>query len=281
VHRTVFDGQRCKSALVVSAPMQVLMAQMSPSPGRPDANVDRIAHTLRAHPTGDLAVFPELFLSGYDIAAIQRLACGLDAPAIARLQELAATAATALVVGFAERLDGGGVANAALCLDRDGRIAGVHRKTHLFGAAERATFVAGDALHVVELAGTRVAPLICFEIEFPEPARATVGAGAELLVTIAANMAPYGDDHALASRARALDNRTPHLYVNRVGSEGGLQFVGGSQAIGSDGQVVAGAGDGEAVVPVRVPDREVEDPETRYLDLARPALPVIAAAPHR
>ena len=45
-----------------------------------------------------------------------------------------------------------------------------------------------------------VGPLICFDIEFPEPARELAAAGAELLVTASANMAPFGPDHEVATR---------------------------------------------------------------------------------
>lgn len=215
--------------------MRVLLAQLEPRPGDVDANAATVAAALAEHPDADLAIFPELFLTGYDPGRATDLAL---APSDAPLPTLQATArrhGTAVVLGFAERV-GDGVANAAACIDRDGRWVATYRKTHLFGAAERAVFVPGDALVVVELAGRRVAPLICYDVEFPEPARALARAGAELLVTIAANMEPYGPDHALAAQARALDNRRPHAYVNRVGSEVGLRFVGASAAIDADGR---------------------------------------------
>ena len=41
-------------------------------------------------------------------------------------------------------------------------------------------------------------------------------------------MEPFYADHLIARQARALDNRLPHLYVNRCGGEAGLEFVGGS-----------------------------------------------------
>jgi predicted amidohydrolase len=123
-----------------------------------------------------------------------------------------------------------------------------YRKCHLFGDGERRAFVPGETLCVAELAGVRVGVLICFDVEFPEPARALAHAGAEMLVTVAANMEPYGPDHALAVRARALDNRRVHLYVNRTGSQAGLEFVGGSAAIASDGSVLAMLGSAPGVV---------------------------------
>jgi predicted amidohydrolase len=165
----------------------------------------------------------------------------------------AARARTAVIVGFAERLPDGGISNSAACVDIDGRLAGIARKTQLFGATERRVFREGEDLVVVGLSGRAVAPLICFEAEFPEPARALALAGADLLVTIAANMKPYGPEQQLACRARALENRRPHLYVNAVGGSGRLEFVGGSAAIDARGQTAAIAGEEEQALEVEVP----------------------------
>ncbi|HEY4095394.1 MAG TPA: nitrilase-related carbon-nitrogen hydrolase [Baekduia sp.] len=221
--------------------MRVLLGQLCPAPGDVAANVRTIVAALAEHPEADLAVFPELFLGGYDVDRAAELATAADGPVLADLRAAAREAGTALVVGFAERLGGGGaggVANAVACIDADGRLAApAYRKAQLFGAGEHDAFEAGDTLRVVALAGRRVAPLICFDMEFPEPARAVARAGADLLVTVAANMDPYGPDHALAARARALDNRLPHVYVNRCGDEAGMTFAGGSAVIGSDGSV--------------------------------------------
>ena len=49
-------------------------------------------------------------------------------------------------------------------------------RRYLFGA-EADVFEAGDELVVAELAGRRVGPLICFDMEFPEPARALAARG--------------------------------------------------------------------------------------------------------
>jgi len=93
---------------------------------------------------------------------------------------------------------------------------------------------------------------------------------------LAANMDPYWADHELATRARALENRVPHLYVNRVGSESGCDFVGGSRSIGPDGSVLAEAAaptERLLVVPVAV-GRDVDD-RIDYLRHARGELPVL------
>jgi predicted amidohydrolase len=214
--------------------MRVLLVQAEPAPGDPEANARAAAAAIAAHPTAELAVFPELFLTGYDLEAAAGRAIAPVHPALAALRETAARTGTAVVAGFAELLPDGGLANSVACIDTDGAWAGTYRKTHLFGR-EGEVFRAGERLLAVELAGRRIGLLVCFDVEFPEPARALAFEGAELLVTVSANMTPYGPDHDLAARARALDNRLPHVYVNRAGSEGGFDFVGASMAIGPDG----------------------------------------------
>jgi predicted amidohydrolase len=258
--------------------MRALLAQLDPAPGDVDANAATVAAALAGYPDAELAVFPELFLTGYDPARAAELALAPGDAPLPTLQAIARRHRTALMLGFAERVgDGDGVANSLGCIDADGRWVATYRKTHLFGATERAVFVAGDRLRLVELAGRRIAPLICFEVEFPEPARALARAGAELLVTVAANMDPYAADHALAVRARALDNRLPHLYVNRVGEEAGLRFVGGSAAIGSNGQPLEQLGGGSQLALVQLPlDRSQTADDVAYLEHLRDDLVVEA-----
>ena len=225
--------------------MRVLLAQLEPVPGDVGANVTSIAAAVTEHPDAELAVFPELFLTGYDLVRSVGLALTPAQRPFLAIRDVARRCGTALLVGFPELTADGGVANALACIDADGRHLATYRKANLFGA-EAAAFVAGDELLVVELAGRRIGLLICFDAEFPEPARLLARAGAELLVTVAANMRPYGPDHALAIRARALDNRLPHVYVNRVGSEAGLEFVGGSAVLAPDGTTLAQLGGHDA-----------------------------------
>jgi predicted amidohydrolase len=123
---------------------------------------------------------------------------------------------------------------------------------------------------------------------FPLWAGALALGGAEMLVTASANMAPFHEDHLLASRARALDNRLAHLYVNRVGSEAGLRFVGGSRAIDPGGNVLTDAGqDGERLLAIEMAEVQPGDERTDYLALLRndvravPARPLAAAAAGR
>jgi len=252
----------------------VLLAQLAPQPGDLAANAATAAAAIGMRPEADLAIFPELYLGGYDLDTAGQTAVELDGPELEVVRRAAAEAKTAVLIGLAEK-SGESVANSLVAIDEAGEVVCVHRKIALWGD-ETDSFEAGTDLKLVELAGRRLGLLICYEIEFPEMARALAVAGADLLVTASANMAPYFEDHELASRARALDNRLPHCYVNRIGSEMGLEFVGGTRLVGSAGAVLESAPEGEAcllVAEVGMPERG-EGPAD-YLSNVPPPLAVV------
>jgi predicted amidohydrolase len=245
--------------------MRALLAQVASAPGDPMANAGRAAAALAAHPEVEIAVFPELFLCGYDLSLLEHSARPPDCPELRAIADAALAASTAVVVGFAERIGGGEFANSVACIDRDGSLAAVYRKTQLFGA-EQHLFRPGEELRIVRLAGIEVGLLICFDIEFPEPARQLAAAGAKLLVTASANMDPFVTDHEIATRARALENRLPHLYANAVGAVAGLRLVGHSRSVDAAGTVLAeAASDEEALLVTPVGTAGAGDERVDYL----------------
>jgi len=253
--------------------LKVVLAQLAPVPAHPAANAELLVNVLRNHRDADLAVFPELFLSGYTFSDLEQLA-RLCKPEIERVAQAAAECRTAVLVGYPQ-LAGGGVANALACINEEGALVGTYRKTHLFGE-ERKAFVAGDSQSLVFLAGRRIGVLICFDVEFPEPARALTVAGAEILVTAAANMAPFQFEHDLLTRCRALENRRPLIYVNRVGSESGFRFIGQSRVVGADGREIVRLGsESVEVAQCSIPDAIEPDERLDYVKWMRPGLEVI------
>lgn len=259
--------------------MKAALAQLTPT-ADPQEGCARAIETITGHPDAELVVFPELFVGGYASTGLADRSIAADDPAIAGIAERCREVKAAAVVGFAEKLGGGRFANSAICIDRDGKRVGVYRKTHLFGPGEKEGFEPGGEMLLTRLGGRATGPQICFDVEFPEPSRMLAVAGADLLITVAANMKPYAADHRLAARARALDNRLPHLYVNRTGSEAGLEFVGESCLISAGGDVIAELGPEEAVLEVEVPAAETHpDRSTDYLGQIRPDLEVITIDP--
>ena len=256
--------------------LQVALAQLVPVVNDARANLTRMMETMEQHREADLVVFPELFLGGYTTRTPATHAIDTRHPMLQALRDHARQCDTAVIFGAAEHYRGG-IANSAFCIDRHGDLAGVYRKTHLFGD-ELEAFVAGDELITVELDGHRLGLMICFDMEFPEVARALSQAGAKALVTISANMTPFGMDHHLFAMARAIENTRAHVYVNQTGTGEAFEFTGGSMIVSVDGEMTAVAGEHEAVTqaPLRLSDRSAQRPD--YLRLQRGMLPVHRAS---
>ena len=244
------------------------LAQLAPRSRELEMNLERALSLISEVGESDLLVLPELFLSGYLLADVEPVAVDLDGVEVERLREAAARAQRGVIVGLAERT-ASGVANSAVCIEGSGELAGVYRKTHLFGA-ESGVYAPGDELRVFSLGGRNVGVMICFDLEFPEVARTLTMDGADLLVTISANSPPFELDHDLFARTRALENGLPHVYVNRVGEEDGLSFCGGSLAVDPDARPLGSAGAvEEQVFTVEVGPPVRRDPRTRYLEQLR------------
>jgi predicted amidohydrolase len=252
--------------------MLALLVQPGPGTGSAGADARRAAEEIRARPEAEVAVFPELFLGGYRPEEADALACDAAGEEIAEVAAACRDCHTAALVGFVER-GPLGLYDSVACLDEDGELVAVYRKALLFGA-EADVFRAGSWLEVVALAGRQVAPLVCFDVEFPELARAAAMAGADLLVTCAANMEPFGREHRLHVQARALENRVPHLYANRSGAESGFKFVGQSCAVDADGSIVAEIGNGEGTLLVEVGEAGAADARVDYLSFEPTRMPV-------
>jgi predicted amidohydrolase len=260
--------------------MKVALAQLSPALRNTAENVRTVREVLAEHGDADLVVFPELFLSSYTVNGLDELALDLDGPEVESVAQAARENSATVIFGAPERI-AAGIANSAICVDQSGDVVGSYRKTHLFGD-ERTAFVAGDELLIVDIDGLKVGLMICFDVEFPEVARALALAGADLLVTISANMEPFGRDHEVFSTARALENGVPHLYVNQVGRGETITFPGGTMAVSADGDYLAVAGPAEEVIDydLELSARSSAKPDElkpNYLEELRSPLPVAIA----
>jgi predicted amidohydrolase len=131
-------------------------------------------------------VFPELFLSGYDIGydQLRKLAQTQDSPVLKEISQVAQSLSIAVAIPYVE-LDHVKYYNSVALFDKKGNLALNYRKIHLWSDYEKRIFTPGglEDLKVVTLdSNYKVGILVCFDIEFPEPARVLTLMGAELLI---------------------------------------------------------------------------------------------------
>lgn len=211
------------------------------------ANRRHFESLLAAHAgTTDLVVLPEMFTTGFSMAA-ERIAETMDGSSVAWLRALAQRLG-AVVTGSIVVNDSG-YRNRLLWATPDGALAW-YDKRHLFRMArEHEHYAAGDARRVFELHGWRVLPLVCYDLRFPVWSRNRGDYDLALYVANwpAARRYPW----TTLLRARAIENLSYVIGVNRIGTDGvGIEYSGDSAAIDPLGQPVIECGGDAAVTTV-------------------------------
>ncbi|KAF1054442.1 MAG: (R)-stereoselective amidase [Stenotrophomonas maltophilia] len=222
--------------------MKVELVQLAGRDGDTAYNLARTLEAIAACAADtQLVVFPETQLTGFPTEEnIASLAEPVDGPSVQAVQRLARERNVAVALGMAE-VDDGRFYNTTLLITPEG-IAMKYRKTHLW-ASDRGIFTPGDRYTTCMWNGIRIGIVICFDIEFPESARALGQLGAELIIVTNGNMDPYGPTHRTAIMGRAMENQAYAVMVNRVGAgDGDLTFAGGSAVVDPYGQLLCEAG---------------------------------------
>jgi predicted amidohydrolase len=251
----------------VAAAVQVAPARGPLTAASVTANAERaIELTRQCHAaTGaELIVLPESvttgFTPGIDTEQLWDLVSELPGPVLQPYADLAAELGTHLVLGTYERgPERGVVYNAAVVLSPAGELLGVYRKTHPFGSerADRGGWVTpGEDILVVDTPLGRIGVIICFDGDYPELARITALAGAELICRPSA-LLRSADIWELTNRARAYDNHVYLIGSNATGIDpGGVIYFGNSMIVTPIAEVVAKASSHECWVSARL------DPDT-------------------
>lgn len=108
-----------------------------------------------------------------------------------------------IVAGILEK-EGDVVYNTAVLVDRDGKLAGKYRKTSLPREEIDGGVTPGDSFPVFDTDFGRIGIMVCWDVSFPEPARALTEQGAEVIF-----LPIWGGDLTL-TKARAIENQ---VYV--------------------------------------------------------------------
>lgn len=191
----------------------------------------------------------------------------------ARLRPLLETAKKnkiALLLPFGEKR-GRNFHNATAVFAKDGRLVGTYRKTHIpaifpselkggTGSYEKFYFTPGDDFPVFDVDGVKIGIQICYDRKFPEGSRMLAVRGAEIIfMPICA--ASYGEsklrDKAwdLPLRARAYENGTFVVAVNRAGDEHGRRHLGHSMIVSPiGGEILLEAGEEKSELLVQTID---------------------------
>jgi N-carbamoylputrescine amidase len=260
----------------LTEPFTVALVQMRCSADA-GANLETaIARIRQAAAAGaQIVCLPELFRTPYfcqrEDPALFELAEPIPGPTTMRLAQVARECGTVLIASLFERRAPGICHNTAVVLDADGELLGIYRKMHIPDDPlyyEKYYFTPGDCgFRTFETRFARIGVLVCWDQWFPEAARLTALAGAQILFYPTAigwhpaEKAEFGARQYQAwetiQRSHAIANGVYVASVNRIGHEGegpsggGLEFWGASFICDPFGGVLQKAGhDREEIVTV-------------------------------
>ena len=243
--------------------MKITVLQTNASLNASPDRFDRLEQHARSQAIAgaEVLVFPELYLSGYNVGdALHRKAEALKGPFASRTQSLARELGIAIVYGYPER-DGDSVYNSAIFIDDSGQILANHRKTVLPDGIEPNWFEAGDGLTLFRFRGTTMALMICYECEFPETVRRAAAGGAEVVFVPTA--CGWEQVPNLVVPSRAYENGVFMVYANYGGVENGHAFAGLSCIVDPYGKDLARAEQPEEAISAKLDFGLVAEAHTR------------------
>jgi predicted amidohydrolase len=190
----------------------------------------------------DFVCFPELVTTGYSLNnKWRKYAEEIPGETSEKLSQIASELGAYLVCGVDE-LDTatGNIHDSSVLISSNGRLLGVYRKVHLWDQ-ERKYFTRGANFPTFDTKFGKIGMGICYDLEFPEAARALASQGAQILFFPSAQMSPiekYVDTYVLS---RAAENTSFVVFSNRIGNEGQTHFFGHSQIASPECKVLARA----------------------------------------
>jgi len=213
--------------------MRAACLQLSVGLCQPEKNLGKALEMARQalRREAEMLIYPEMFLTGFCCETWAR-----DFPSLSLLDPFRALAREheCLIIGSLRC----GRQNLGFCLDAESLE--LRPKIHPFDK-EKEHFDGGDFISPVATRWGMVGLEICYDLRFPEVARALALQGADYLVTIAQFPAARIAQWRALCLARAIENQMPHLACNWADG-------GGSLIVSARGEVLAEASPGEAVI---------------------------------
>lgn len=233
----------------------------------PEANFEHLAPKV-AQAAADgarLVVLAEMYSTGFSMAS-DRVAEPPDGPSVGFLADQAATHGV-WVCGSVPVRDPSSANlpyNRFVLAGPDG-VAAVYDKIHPFSyGGEHEHYAAGRERLTVTVEGVRISPFVCYDLRFSDEFWG-LAHDTDCYVVVANWPAARRSHWSALLVARAIENQAYVVGVNRVGTGGGIDYLGDSVVIDPFGIEVVGAPEGqEAVLYTDIDLSRLEKVRSRY-----------------
>ncbi len=205
---TVWWDDVSLTAVPKPEPRNVKVASVNLRPsntGSPKLSVERFIQTIEARldDSIDLILLPEgvtMVGTGKDYAAVAEPVPG---PTTKLLGQIARRYNTYIAAGIYEK-ETDAIYNISVLLDRSGQLVGKYRKVYLPREETEGGIKPGSDYPVFETDFGKLGMMICWDVQYADPARALALAGAEIIL-----LPIWGGNDVLA-KARAIEN---HVFL--------------------------------------------------------------------
>ena len=224
--------------------LKICLAQLNPTLGDLEYNTEKaLAVVFKAKKRNvDLVVFPEMFISGYQLQDLVLKEQFLSDVKLCLKEMCDKVSEGPTVLIGAPEIENGKIYNSYFCMDH-GSISVAARKYHLPNTDifdERRYFNKDSLAKPIKVLGINVGTPICEDIWYPDVIEYMVNEGARIIIS--PNGSPYSRGkvqlrHKLAA-LRAKENKIPLIYLNLVGGQDDQVFDGGSFVVDKNGKIL-------------------------------------------
>lgn len=221
--------------------MKVTILQRDILWGNPQENVRRADEAINRNAGADLYVLPEMFSTGF-CTHPEGIAESTDSDTLQWMKRKACDI-DAAIAGSVAVTENGKFYNRFYFVKPDGSVIHYDKK-HLFTfGGEHHRFTAGQERVIVEFRGVRILLEICYDLRFPMWARNR--GDYDMILYVASWPTPRVSAWSALLVARAIENQSYVVGVNRVGKDPSCEYCGGSVVIDPYGNTLAACDDGK------------------------------------
>jgi len=213
--------------------------------------------------SGQIVLLPETFTTGFSAKAVEQ-AEDMQGPSIAWMKKVSKE--RNLILGGSLIIEEDGkIYNRFIWMQPDGKFH-FYNKRHLFSyGGEGDKFTAGDKRTIVSANGWKINLQVCYDLRFPVWSRMRTENEFDILIYVANWPEQRIEAWNSLLKARAIENQSFVIGLNRIGSDGNeLNYIGESQLIHPSGDLICKEKNNEAVISFTLEKAEIISHRKKY-----------------
>ena len=220
-----------------------------------EANLSNIEKKITPITNADIILLPEMFNTGF-CPSSNHFAESMNGHTVKWMKRISKRKKCA-ISGTLMIKDGGKIFNRLVWISKLGLVY-TYDKRHLFSLIKEELYLSkGSRRLILEEQGWKICPLICYDLRFPVFSRNNIDY--DVLIYLANWPIKRIDAWNTLLKARAIENQSYAIGLNRVGVDGnGVFFNGHSKVINAFGDEVASANEVEALLRIKISKNDLE-----------------------